>query len=95
MGKEKVGEEKVGKRKVEKGKLEKENGKRKNGKRKSGKRKSGKSGNNETFVVHTKECSTGQIIEGKMGERKKRGRGRKIEKNGRKKRMGERKEGKS
>ena len=34
----------------------------------------GKSRNNETFVIHTKKCSTGQImggLEGKMGERRK------------------------
>ena len=44
------------------------NGKIKSGKRKSGKRKvgKGKSGNNERFVIHTKECSTGKI----MGEKK-------------------------
>ena len=46
-----------------------------------GKRKveKGKSGNNETFVIRTKECSTRQIMggkkmevpEGKMGERRK------------------------
>ena len=74
-----MGKEKVGKEKVEKG----------------------KSGNNETFVIHTKECSTGQImgeekmggLKGKMGEREKRGRGRRRrEKNGRKKRGGKKRE---
>ena len=74
-GKRKSGKKKSGIRKVEKGKLEKESWKRKRGKRKMGKGKvekgkveKGKSGNNETFVIHTNECSTGQIMGGKKWE---------------------------
>ena len=52
------------------------------GNRKMGKEKveKVKSGNNETFVIHTKEQHRTN------NGRKKRGRGRRIEKNGRKKR---------
>ena len=60
MGKGTVGEGKVGKGKWKKGKWKKEKWEQKKWKRKSG--------NNETFVIHTKECSTGQIMgEEKMG----------------------------